>query len=287
MFGSLPNSPENPPEDGAQTASGGLRKTIGYVIFEHDTRSAKAFDVSLLVAILASIVIVMLESVEDIRFHHRHLLVVLEWGFTILFSLEYFLRIYAARKRARYVFSFYGAIDLLSVVPTYLSLVVPGGQALVTLRALRLLRVFRVMHLYSYLREADVLGRALQGSVRKIIVFLGVVLTLAVIMGSLMYVVEGKENGFTSIPRGMYWAIVTMTTVGYGDIAPHTVVGQMIASLVMIMGYGIIAVPTGIVSAELVQGRRRESKEIPSCLQCDSSNHDLDAKFCKLCGASL
>ncbi|MCP4444565.1 MAG: ion transporter [Myxococcales bacterium] len=254
------------------------------VIFGHDTPAGKTFDVVLLVAILLSILNVMLESVVSLQADYGGVILVVEWCLTVLFTFEYLLRIYSAPKRLSYIFSFLGIVDLVSIAPTYLSLFAPGSQALSTVRALRLLRVFRVLKLVDFLREAEELTTALRNSVRKIIVFLGAVVTMTVIMGSLMYLVEGQENGFTSIPRSVYWAVVTMTTVGYGDIAPHTVLGQFIATIVMILGYGIIAVPTGIVSADLVQGRIHKAA---LCEGCGASAHDKDADFCKHCGNPL
>lgn len=295
MFGALSNSPENLQSAGAEPArarsagaQSGWRNRLYIIIFEHNTPGGKAFDVALLVAILASVVIVMLESVASMREQYGAALRALEWALTIVFTVEYVVRIASARRRWAYVFSFLGVIDLLAIVPTYLSLFLPGSEALLTIRALRLLRVFRVLKLSAFLREADSLGSALQGSVRKIIVFLGVVLTLAVIMGTLIYLIEDAQHGFTSIPRGVYWAIVTMTTVGYGDVVPHTVLGQILATIVMILGYGIIAVPTGIVSVELAQHRPLRSKTVAMlCSACRVAGHDYDAKFCKHCGISL
>ncbi len=276
MFSVVPN----PPKDAADS----WRKHIGYIIFEHDTPASKAFDVGLLVAILLSILNVMLESVASLQPQFGGLIAGVEWGLTVIFTAEYVLRIYAARERMRYVFSFLGLVDLVSIAPTYLSLFVPGSQALSTVRALRLLRVFRVLKLVKFLREAEELTTALRHSARKIIVFLGAVMTMTIIMGSFMYLIEGQENGFTSIPRSVYWAVVTMTTVGYGDIAPHTVPGQMIATIVMVLGYGIIAVPTGIVSADLVRSRQKQTR---LCTDCGSTTHDKDANFCKHCGTGL
>ncbi len=265
-----------------------LRRKIFEVIFEADTPAGKAFDVALLIAIVLSVVAVMLESVGEIRVAHGRLLYAIEWLFTLLFSVEYLLRLISVRRPRSYALSFFGLVDLLAVLPTYASLLAPGAQTLLVIRVLRLLRVFRVFKLTRYLGEARMLSRALAQSRQKIVVFLVAVLTLVVIMGSLMYLVEGPANGFTSIPRAVYWAIVTMTTVGYGDIAPHTVWGQALASLVMILGYGIIAVPTGIFSAELVQAVRREKdKGHGACPSCGRQDHDHDAKFCKHCGASL
>lgn len=275
---SVPNSPPSLQSD--------WRHKLNIVIFEHDTPMGKAFDVSLLVAIFASIILVMLESVSEVSMAYGEWLTVTEWILTILFTLEYGLRLITAEKPIAYIFSFFGLVDLLSIVPTYVGLFVPGSQALRTIRALRLLRVFRVLKLVKYVEEARAMGSALQASARKILVFLGTVLTLTIIMGSFMYLIEGAENGFTSIPRSVYWAIVTMTTVGYGDIAPQTVLGQMVASMIMIFGYGIIAVPTGIVSVELARGM--DDKPVTSCcVGCGLDNHDSDAQFCKHCGVSL
>tara|TARA_R110002096_G_scaffold44526_13_gene120503 strand:- start:87483 stop:88406 length:924 start_codon:yes stop_codon:yes gene_type:complete len=261
-----------------------FRVRLNDIIFGHETASGKAFDVLLLVAILLSILNVMLESVAGLHHDYGHIFAGIEWGLTVLFTIEYAIRIYIAPKRWAYVFSFLGIVDLISIAPTYLSLFVPGSQALSTIRALRLLRVFRVLKLVDFLHEAEELTTALRASARKIIVFLGVVLTMTIIMGSLMYFVEGQKNGFTSIPLSVYWAVVTMTTVGYGDIAPHTVLGQLIATVVMILGYGVIAVPTGIVSADLVKGRKRKTT---LCGGCGITAHDVDAGFCKHCGTSL
>ena len=227
------------------------RQRIHIIIYEADTPAGKAFDLALLLAILLSVGAVMLDSVARISLRFGAELRVVEWGFTLLFTVEYLLRLVSVGRPLRYVFSFFGLIDLLSIIPTYLSLVYTGAESLLVLRSLRLLRVFRVLKLTRYLSEANVLRDGLRASGPKIIVFLGTVLSLAIIMGTLMYLVEGEENGFTSIPRSMYWAIVTMTTVGYGDIAPKTVGGQALAAMVMILGYSIIAVPTGIISAEL------------------------------------
>jgi voltage-gated potassium channel len=228
-----------------------VKEELYRIIFESDTPLGKAFDVALLIAILLSIVTVMLESVGSIEAAHGKFIRTLEWSFTTIFTIEYFLRIYCARSRRGYLLSFYGLVDLIAIIPTYLSLVVAGTQYVLIVRSLRLLRIFRVLKLYHFLGEAEVLGKALRQSAAKITVFIGTVVTLIFIIGSIMYLIEGPENGFTSIPVAIYWAIVTLTTVGYGDIAPQTIAGQLLASVVMIMGYGIIAVPTGIVSVEL------------------------------------
>jgi voltage-gated potassium channel len=221
------------------------------IIFESDTPSGKAFDVALLIAILLSILLVMLESVQQYSERYGNFIKHGEYVFTALFTIEYIVRIYCARRRWKYITSFYGIIDLVSILPTFLSILVEGSQYALVIRGLRLLRVFRVLKLTHFLGEAEVLRRALRQSFAKIIVFIGAVIVLIFIVGSSMYLIEGPENGFTSIPVSVYWAIVTLTTVGYGDIAPQTVAGQTLASIVMILGYGIIAVPTGIVSVEL------------------------------------
>jgi len=265
--------------------SASWRANLHEVIFEADTPAGKRFDVLLLVAIAASILAVMLESVGSIRAEYQTELLVTEWVFTALFTVEYVLRLLCVERPTRYARSFFGIVDLLSILPTYLSLLVPGTQSLLIVRALRLLRVFRVLKLGHFLYEANVLAEALRASTRKIIVFLGTVITLVMIVGAAMYLIEGEAAGFTSIPRSVYWAIVTMTTVGYGDIAPQTVPGQLLASFVMVTGYGIIAVPTGIVSAELVTAKPKVTTRC--CRSCSLEGHDPDAKFCKHCGASL
>ena len=262
------------------------RRQIYTIIFEADTPAGKAFDVALLCAILLSVLAVMLDSVKHISAEFGSQFHTLEWGFTLLFTVEYLLRIISVGRPLRYVFSFFGLVDLLSIVPTYLSLFYTGTESLLVLRSLRLLRIFRVLKLARYLTEANVLRDGLKASGPKIVVFLGTVLSLAIIMGTIMYLVEGEENGFTSIPRSIYWAIVTMTTVGYGDIAPQTVGGQALAAVVMILGYSIIAVPTGIISAELGKAAFRPVNT-HACSECSKEGHDLDAVFCKFCGAQL
>ncbi|MEK6478761.1 ion transporter [Catalinimonas sp. 4WD22] len=237
------------------------KERLYHVIFESDTTPGKAFDVALLIAILLSVLTVMLESVSSIVSEYGTTIRTLEWVFTVMFTIEYFLRIYCARNRIGYIRSFYGIVDLISIIPTYLSLIVVGTQYVLMIRILRLLRVFRVLKLYHFLGEAEVLGKALRQSAAKIIVFIGTVVTLIFIVGSLMYLIEGPENGFTSIPVSIYWAIVTLTTVGYGDIAPQTIAGQTLASVVMILGYGIIAVPTGIVSVEISKADTKMRKQ--------------------------
>lgn len=256
------------------------------IIFLADTAAGKAFDVALIAAIAISVSVVMLDSVGSISASHRTTLRIAEWIFTVLFSIEYFLRLLTVRKASTYAFSFFGIVDLFAVIPTYLSLLLPGGQYFIVIRLLRVLRVFRVLKLAQYLGEARTLGAALRASRYKITVFLIAVLTIVVLVGSLMFLLEGSEAGFTSIPRGVYWAIVTLTTVGYGDIHPITPVGQFLASLVMIMGYGIIAVPTGIVTVELAHQARMETFHLP-CSSCGAEDHDRDARFCKACGGRL
>ena len=262
------------------------RDRIHEIIFEAETPAGKAFDVALLVAIVISIVAVCLESVATIRAQYGPVLRALEWGITILFTIEYVLRLYSVGKPWRYALSFFGIIDLLSILPTYLSLFVAGTQSLAVIRALRLVRIFRVLKLAHFVGEARLLNAALHASVRKIIIFLGVVLTIMIIVGSVMYLIEGPEHGFTSIPQAIYWAIVTMTTVGYGDIAPQTVLGKILASVVMIMGYGIIAVPTGIVTVELASSVK-SSVRTDACPDCGADGHAVDAAHCRYCGTKL
>jgi voltage-gated potassium channel len=261
-----------------------LRARVAEIVFGHDTWAGKAFDVALLAAILGSVSVVMLETVEAVREAMGPFLRGAEWFFTVLFTVEYAVRLWCAPRRLRYARSFFGIVDLLSVLPTYLSVVVTGTQALLTVRAFRLVRIFRVLKLGEYTSEAGHLRQALARSRQKITVFLAVVLTLVLVLGSCMYLVEGPQNGFTSIPRGVYWAVVTLTTVGYGDITPHTVAGQVLASLVMILGYGILAVPTGIVTVEL--GRAGAGPE-RTCPRCALPGNDADARYCKRCGEAL
>lgn len=266
---------------------GGWRDHLHEIIFEADTPGGKAFDVALLAAIVLSVLAVLLDSVAPIRARWGAELRIAEWIFTLLFTAEYGLRLVSVRRPASYALSFFGVIDLLAIVPTYLSVVFVGSQSLLVIRAVRLLRVFRVLKLAHFLVEARQLQAALRASSRKIIVFLGAVVTLVLIVGSLMYLIEGERGGFTSIPRSIYWAIVTMTTVGYGDVAPQTVLGQILASVVMIMGYGIIAVPTGIVSVELAHAARPGAVSTQACPGCGAQGHDPDARHCKYCGEAL
>ena len=254
------------------------------IIFEADTRLGKAFDVFLLFLILCSIVAVMLESVQSIEQEAGMILRTVEWVITFFFTIEYFLRIYVVNKPRRYIFSFYGIIDFLSILPTYLGLFIAGGHNLVVIRALRLLRIFRIFKLTRYTNEGKVIMDALKSSRPKISVFMFGVLTIIIIIGTIMYLLEGSESGFTSIPRSIYWAVVTLTTVGYGDIAPQTTSGQFVAGFVMILGYAIIAVPSGIVTVEYIKKRGESTQVCPDCLK---SGHDPDAEYCKFCGSRL
>ncbi len=262
------------------------RSRIYEIIFEAETPAGKAFDVALLGAIVLSVVAVMLESVAEIRTEYGSILYGIEWLFTILFSVEYLFRLASVRRPIRYGLSFFGIIDLLAVLPTYLSVTFSGAQTLLVIRVFRLLRIFRVFKLTRFIGEAHLLREALRASQYKITVFIVTVLSVVVTVGATMYLVEGPTSGFTSIPRAIYWAIVTMTTVGYGDIAPQTVPGQTIAALLMILGYGIIAVPTGIVTAELTQAYRRQQSQ-EDCPGCGRQGHDEDAQFCMICGTRL
>jgi len=269
---------------GQKVGGDSFRARLETIIFEADTPPGKFFDLALLWTIVLSIVLVTLESVPSIRAAYGPALRGLEWFFTGLFTLEYLARLYSARRPLRYAGSFYGVVDLLAIIPGYLSLFFAGSQYLLAIRALRLLRIFRILKLARYLGEASVLTDALRASRFKITVFLFTVMTLVVIMGSIMHLVEGPQNGFTSIPTSIYWAIVTLTTVGYGDISPKTPLGQMISSALMIVGYGIIAVPTGIVTAELTRFNRPVVKR---CESCGLELHEPDAGFCKRCGTRL
>ncbi len=257
------------------------------IIYEADTPAGKLFDVVLLIFIIASIVLVMLESVASINNEYSNFFNQAEWVITILFTLEYFARIISIKKPSEYIFSFYGVIDFLSTIPKYLAVFFVGGHALVALRALRLLRVFRILKLARFIGESNQLVKALKSSRAKIAVFLFAVLIISIILGTVMYLIEGDQgSGFTSIPRSVYWAIVTLTTVGYGDIAPVTPLGQLIAAMIMIMGYGIIAIPTGIVTAEYVNGDNVHTST-QSCQSCSAEGHNDNAEFCYECGHKL
>ncbi len=267
-------------------SKGNLNKILYEIIFEAETPAGKSFDVILIGSIILSVFVVMLGSINSVHTAYGNYFYAIEWFFTILFTVEYILRLYCVGHRLRYAKSFFGIIDLLAVLPTYLGWILPGNFNMSFIRVLRVLRIFRVLKLAKYLSEADLLVKALRASFRKIFIFLFTVLTLVTFIGSLMYIVEGHENGFTSIPRSIYWAIVTMTTVGYGDIAPVTNLSQTIASVVMILGYGIIAVPTGIVTVEMSHVIGNKS-DVFACPECGAHGHDSGAKFCKYCGTKL
>lgn len=274
----IPRDPDRP--------STPWRARLHEIIYEADTPAGKAFDVALIFLILISVLVVMLESIRSVGEQHGALLRGIEWTLTVLFTLEYVLRVICVGRPLKYMRSMFGLVDVLAVLPTYLSLILPGTQSLIVVRFLRLLRIFRVFKLAEYLTEAQLLQEALAASRRKITVFFTAVITLVVIIGAVMYLVEGERSGFTSIPRSVYWTIVTLTTVGYGDIAPRTPLGQFLASIVMLMGYTIIAVPTGIVSAEIARGKPG-LVTTKACSQCSLEGHEPDARFCKHCGASL
>jgi voltage-gated potassium channel len=262
------------------------RAQLHEIIFESDTREGFAFDVALLAMVGLSVLIISLASIESLRLAYGPYFSAAEWMFTLLFTVEYVLRLLAVRRPLWYATSFFGVVDLLSILPSYLSLLLPGAQSLLVLRVVRFVRIFRILKLSNYLVQSATLWTAISKSRQKITVFLTVVASIVTIMGALMYVVEGPESGFTSIPVGMYWAVVTLTTVGYGDISPKTALGQAIASFVMILGYAILAVPTGIVSVELAEATRKgQSPE--TCPGCGREGHDTDARFCKYCGTNL
>ena len=256
------------------------------VIFGAETRAGKAYDIGLILVVTLSVMVVMLDSVSGIRASHEGVLSALEWGFTALFTIEYLVRLWCAKRPVRYALSFFGIVDFLGVIPTYLSLLVPGSQYLAAIRFLRVLRTFRVLKLSSYEDETRLFITALKQSRRRLIVFLFVVLTLVVVLGSLMYVVEDAESGFTSIPTSIYWAIVTLTTVAYGDISPSTWLGQAIAAVIMIIGYSIIVVPTGIVTVAVADAAR-SSRPGRRCPGCGAGGHEADAVHCRHCGAKL
>ena len=265
-----------------------FRQKIHEIIFEADTLNGKLFDIILLATILLSIVGVMLESVYEIDRKYHELIIVFEWGFTILFTIEYFFRIYAVNRPFKYIFSFMGIVDLLAIIPTYLIFILPAAHSLSVIRAIRLIRIFRIFKLSRYLRGAHTMQIALRSSRPKIIVFLLSVILLVIILGTLMYVIESgaRTNGFENIPNSIYWAIITLTTVGYGNIVPMTIFGKIVASFIMILGYGIIAVPTGIVTAEFSR-KRKEKVNTQVCPDCTAEGHEMEAKFCNKCGAEL
>ena len=286
MNATTPSNRFQKPQPKGEKTPANWRLLLHEVIFEADTAAGKFFDVALILAIILSIIAVIFESVTEIRNEHGQLLNVIEWIFTILFTIEYGLRIISLGQPWRYIRSFYGLVDLIAILPTYISMFVPGSQYLMVIRVLRLLRIFRVLKLAQYLNEAEYLLKAMRASARKISVFLFAILTLVLIFGSLMYIVEGDEGGFTSIGVSCYWAITTLTTVGYGDLSPQSPLGRAVASIIMIMGYGVIAVPTGIVTAELVAPITGKVST-QACPDCGAEKHSYDAIHCKYCGTEL
>lgn len=265
----------------------GWRNRLYVVIFESDTRAGKLFDLSLIALIILSVVVVLVDTVEAISSRHSRLLNVLEWGFTAIFTLEYLARIACVKRPLRYITSFFGIIDLLSIVPTYIALLVPGTEVLLDIRILRVLRIFRVLKLTAYVEEYGVLGRALVASRRKILIFLSVVAMIVLVLGTVMFIVEGPDNGFTSIPTSVYWAITAVTTVGFGDIVPKTDLGRAIASVMMLIGWGILAVPTGIISSEMTAQRFVRTLVPRRCSNCETEGHEPGARYCKDCGALM
>lgn len=263
------------------------KERLAHIVFESDDAASKRFDVVLLIAILGSVTVAVLDSVRDLHETYGMAFYVMEWCFTVMFSIEYLLRVWLSRRTAGYVLSFYGLVDLLAILPTYIGLVVANGHFFIVVRALRFLRILRVLKLGRYLREAQILTEALYNSRVKIQIFLGSVITIILVMGTVMFFIEGPESGFTSIPMSMYWAVVTLTTVGYGDISPATPVGQLMASLIMLLGYAIIAVPTGIVTSEINASNRRQKMDQRTCHTCHAADHDEDAYHCKYCGSRL
>ncbi len=269
-----------------KTNLSGARLRLYEIIFESNDFAGKLFDIVLIIAISYSVVIVSLDSVKSFSNSHKEFLTYSEWIITVLFTIEYLLRLYSIGKPLRYAFSFYGIVDFLSILPTYISLFFPGAHYLLIIRIFRVLRIFRILKFVQYISEAQTMAKALKASRRKITVFLFYVLVIVITVGAIMYLIEGEEHGFTSIPHSIYWAIVTLTTVGYGDISPQTPLGQFLASLVMLLGYGIIAVPTGIVTVEY--GKiRKEGTNAKVCPNCDAKGHDADAIYCKYCGTKL
>jgi voltage-gated potassium channel len=267
--------------------SGRFKEECRRIIFQSTRWDEKAFDIALIIMILISVSLVMIESIPTLAPETQRLLYISEWVITIIFTIEYVLRLYVSQSPKRYSRSFFGVVDLLAILPSYIDLLLPGAHYLMLLRVLRVLRIFRVLKLAKYVGEANMLIRAMRASLRKIAVFIFAVVNLVLILGSLMYLIEGAENGFTSIPKSVYWAIVTLTTVGYGDISPQTPLGQFVASIIMITGYGIIAVPTAIVTAEMTQPKPVEVDADPTCPACGWENHDKDATYCKVCGDKL
>ncbi|MFT4033406.1 MAG: ion transporter [Siphonobacter sp.] len=263
------------------------RERLQEIIYESNTKAGKAFDVTLLIAIITNIAVVMLDSVVSYHKHYGELFYKIEWVFTILFTIEYILRLISIRQPVRYILGPLGLIDLLAIIPSYLSIFFIGAQSLLVFRALRLLRVFRIFKLTHFLTEIDFLTIAIRASLKKISIFMLTVMMLVIILGSVMYLIEHRENGFSSIPESIYWAIVTITTVGYGDISPATPLGKFVSSVVMLIGYGIIAVPTGIITTEIAAASRQKIHTAEACPNCGREGHDHDAVFCKYCGSKV
>jgi len=282
-----PHSDRTTPNTDFGRPEHGLRRKLHDVIFGIHTPAGRAFDIALITLIAVSVLVVMVDSVGEVHQRHGALLDSLEWLFTVLFTLEYLARLYCVENRGRYARSFFGVVDLLAIVPTYVALLAPAVSVLVDVRVLRLLRVFRVLRLGKFVAEFGALGRALAASRHKIFVFLFFVVIVVLIIGTLMYVVEGEQNGFTSIPMGVYWAITTMTTVGFGDVTPKTDIGRFIASIMMLLGWGTLAVPTGIVSSEFTADRLTRRERTAHCPNCGHEENDRDARFCRRCGTEL
>ncbi|MET0244994.1 MAG: ion transporter [Flavitalea sp.] len=270
-----------------QSSKSTWQNKLHSVIYESATPAGRAFDITLLFLIITSIIVVMLDSIAPIHSKYGDLFWTLEWIYTIIFTIEFILRLICIKRPFSYIFSFLGIIDLLSIVPTYLALVYAGAQTLLVVRALRLLRVFRIFKLSHYVNEMQFLLGAIRGSIRKISIFMMMVFTSVIILGSVMYLVERGQNGFSSIPDSIYWAIVTITTVGYGDISPVTPLGKFVASIIMLLGYGIIAVPTGIITTEMALAARKKKHSDEACPNCGREGHEEDAEFCKYCGSKL
>ena len=264
------------------------KSRLAHIVFEHNDRASKNFDLTVLIIILASLAVVILDSEPSINEKYHKELYILEWIFTLIFTIEYFLRVWLSNKKIGYILSFYGLVDLLAIIPTFLSIFLVNTQFLVVIRGLRLLRIVRILKMGRYMKEAEVLKTALRNSRTKIQLFVGTVLTIVLITGTTMFIIEGPENGFTSIGVSMYWAIVTLTTVGYGDITPLTPLGKFLSAVIMLLGYAIIAVPTGIVSSELTSARNTPSKKtLQSCSACGAKELEDDALYCKYCGEKL
>lgn len=281
------STPADPGARFGKPAESGWRQRMYIIIFESDTPAGKLFDLALIVAIIVSVLVVMLDTVEAVSARHGAMLQLLEWIFTIGFTIEYLARIVCVRRPSRYLTSFFGVIDLLSILPTYIALLVPGTEVLLDIRILRVLRIFRILKLTAYIEEYGLLGRAMMASRRKILIFLSVVGMIVLVMGTVMFVIEGPGNGFTSIPTSIYWAITAVTTVGFGDIVPKTDLGRAIASLMMLTGWGILAVPTGIISSEITAQRFTRVVRPRLCPVCLSEGHESTSRFCKDCGAEL